>query len=498
MKRNYFFSIVASFIIICFISCAFTDTGSHKKVKTSIDTGMNGDKTSVPVTVDTIDELVEDDSFKDATKYDEAIALVSLVIANQTSKEQKIRELYSALELDNIVCSNNYDSNSADSISYCIGHYKDGDYDLIIVAVRGLNYGSEWANNFKIGESGDHQGFTESATKVYNALTSYINSKYKSSYDKGKVKLWLCGYSRGAAVTNVLSYMVLADPSKKLNVPQKHVFSYTFNTPRGLTADHAIAFPNVFNIVNSADLVSYIAPEQYGMYRCGRDINLFESKESDYKRKSIKEEKGKYINETVWYESKVDENMTEIPKFRLETFSYKKGKTPGKSTIEYGTTEKSAIDWLLNMVMTDGGVESPKNGHSFKTRAKFASTIQPYLSYAIELVLGNSVLMHEIADKFKNDAINTVVKWFSDENGIYDDVKGILEKNKIAYDDTALRNSCTGIFEMADYQTFNGCLSKTILKLVPMAMGDNKDLARLISMHEIDVALYLLLDSIDL
>ena len=494
MKRNIFVGIVALLVLICFISCG--GSGHHKTVRTSINTGMNGDKKSVPVNIDTIDELVEDDSFADATKYDEAIALVSLVIANQTSKEKKIKELFSLLELDNIVCNDNYDSNSADSISYCIGHFKDGSYDMITVAVRGLNYGREWANNFKIGESGDHQGFTESATKVYDALISYINSKYKSSYDSGKVKLWLCGYSRGAAVTNVLSYMVLADPSKKLNILPKYVFSYTFNTPRGLIAEHATPFPNVFNIVNSADIVTYIAPEQYDMYRCGRDIVLFESKESDYRRMSVKETEGSNIEETVWYESKVD-SMFEIPRFRLETFYYKKGKTPGESTILYGTTEKSAIDWLLNMVLSDGGIESPKNGHSFKTRAKFASSIQPYLSYAIELVLGNGVLMSEIADRFKKDAINTALKWFMQEDGLYNDVKEILKKNHIDYDDTELHNSCTGIFEMADYQTFQGCLTNTILKLLPMAMGDNKDLARLVSMHEIDVALYLLLDSID-
>lgn len=116
---------------------------------------------------------------------------------------------------------------------------------------------------------------------------------------------------------------------------------------------------------------TYIAPEQYGLYRCGRDINLMESKESDYKRKSTKEEE----------------------KFRLETFTYKRGKTPGESTIPYGITEKSAIEWLLNMVLTDGGIDSPRNGHSLKTREKFASSVQPYLSYAIELVLGNRVLM---------------------------------------------------------------------------------------------------------
>ena len=53
---------------------------------------------------------------------------------------------------------------------------------------------------------------------------------------------------------------------------------------------------------------------------------------------------------------------------------------------------------------------------------------------------------------------------------------------------------CTGLFEMADYQTYQGCLTNTILKLIPMAMGENKDLARMISMHEMDTALNLLLD----
>lgn len=50
---------------------------------------------------------------------------------------------------------------------------------------------------------------------------------------------------------------------------------------------------------------------------------------------------------------------------------------------------------------------------------------------------------------------------------------------------------------MADYQTAQGCLTNVILKLIPMAMGDNKDLARLVSMHQMDVAFNLLLDYVD-
>ena len=508
MKRNIFVGIVALLVLIGFISCSNSGSSSNKKgVKVDISAGMNKEKDSYSVDVKPIDELIDEGDFENATKFDGDIALISLIMADQTSSERKIKELFSLLEFDNIVCNNNYDSNSKDSISYCIGHFNDGSYDMITVAVRGKNYGAEWASNFDLGASGDHNGFTKSATKVYNALTSYINSKYKSSYDKGKVKLWLIGYSRGAAVANVLSYMVLADPTKKLNISQKHVFSYTFNTPRGLTLEHAIGFPNVFNIISSADLVTYIAPEEYGMYRCGRDINIFESKQSDYTKKSVKKEQSSsYIEETVWYESILDKTIEEfdaginIPKFRLESFRYKKGKSPGESTIKYGTTEKAAVEWLINMVLTDGGIPEgdPKTGdRSFRSRATFVQYIQPYLSYAIQLVLGNSDLMDEIIKRIKNDPLNTVLKWFTQPTGLYNDVKGILDAKGIPYVDGDLLTACTALYEMADYATGNGCLSKTILSLIPMAIGENKDLSRLIALHQTDAALIMLLNYLD-
>ena len=509
MKRKSFFSIISIFIIICLIACSNSGSSSSNKKSVSVDitAGMNKEKESYPVEVKSVEEIIDEGDFDDATKFDGDIALISLIMADNTSREKKIKELFSLLELDNIVTNDNYDSNSADSISYCIGHYKDGSYDMIIVAVRGKNYGAEWASNFKLGDTGDHQGFLESATKVYNALTSYIDSKYKSSYDKGKVKLWFTGYSRGAAVANVLSYLVQSDPAKKLNVPQKHVFSYTFNTPRGLSAEHAINYPNVFNIISASDIVTYIAPEQYGMYRCGRDINIFEAKESDYTKKSVKKEQSSdYIQETVWYASRLDDLIVkfdagiDLPKFRLETFRYKKGKSPGDSIIKYGTTEKATVEWLLDMVMTDGEIPEadPKTGgHSFRTRATFASSIQPYLSYAIELVLGNGDLMDAITTKIKNDPLNTVLKWFLQPAGLYNDVKGILDEKGIPYDNGTLNTACTAIYEMADYQTYHGCLTQTILKLVPMAVGDNKDLSRLVSLHQTDAALIMLLDYID-
>ena len=306
MKRNILLGIAASLLLICLIACSVFESGHRDTVQTYISTKVKGEEIRIPVRINTVANAADNNSFVDSTIFDNDLALISLVMASKTGSEKKIRKFFSEMELDNIVCSANYDKGTADSISFCMGHYSVEGYDLIAVAVRGIDYDVEWASNFKIGTSGDHQGFTEAATQVYDGLTSYINSKYKSSYDSGKILLLMTGYSRGAAVTNVLSYLVLADPVKKLNIPLKQVAAYTFGTPRGLCAEHAIAFPNVFNIFTSADVVTYIAPEIYGMYRCGRDINIYDPQNSDYTRMSTKETKGKNISETVWYESRVD------------------------------------------------------------------------------------------------------------------------------------------------------------------------------------------------
>lgn len=502
MKRNILLGIAASLLLICLIACSIFESGHPNTVKTYVTTTIKGEEIKIPVEINTLDKAADNNSFVNSTIFDKDLALISLVMASKTGNEKKVRSFFSELELDNIVCSANYDKGTADSISYCIGHYKVEGYDLIAVAVRGIDYDVEWASNFKIGPIGDHQGFSEAATQVYDGLTSYINSKFKSSYDSGKILLLMTGYSRGAAVANVLSYFVLADPVKKLNIPQKQVAAYTFGTPRGLSAEHAIAFPNVFNLYTSADVVTYIAPEAYGMYRCGIDINIYDPQKSEYTRMSTKKENGKYIDETVWYESRVDklakENKKSLPKFRLETFNYKKGKTPGASTIEYGISEKSSIEWLLNLLLTDGGTASPNKGYSFKTREKFATTIQPYFAYLIQYLLGYPEIMEEIGEKFEKDPVSMPLRWTLQSDGIYTDVKEILDKYKISYNDAELKKACTALYEMIDLSGGNGCLTNTIAKLLPSAIAGNKDLSRMVYLHMPDMALIMLLDYLDI
>ena len=145
MKRNIFIGIIASLLIICIVSCALFDGGDRETIRTYVSATIKGKKIKIPVERNTIDKAADNNSFVDSTIFDRDLALISLVMASKTGSEKKVKEFFSEMELDNIVCSANYDKGTADSISYCIGHFKDGSYDIITVASRGLNYGREWA-----------------------------------------------------------------------------------------------------------------------------------------------------------------------------------------------------------------------------------------------------------------------------------------------------------------------------------------------------------------
>lgn len=75
------------------------------------------------------------------------------------------------------------------------------DYTLIAVAVRGGGYEREWASNFTIGGSGDHQGFSQARDIVIAFLEDYV----REQGIRGDLKIWITGYSRAAATANMVA-----------------------------------------------------------------------------------------------------------------------------------------------------------------------------------------------------------------------------------------------------------------------------------------------------
>ena len=134
----------------------------------------------------------------------------------------------------------------------------------IVIAIRGTGDG-EWPLNMELMPSGNYdlpyaENFFLAAEDILTAQEDYLSSCSSPVF-------LITGYSRGAAVANVLG----AQLTERFG--EESVFVYTFATPRTVRGEFK-AYSNIFNIVNPADLVTYLPLPQWGFQRYGTDIEL--------------------------------------------------------------------------------------------------------------------------------------------------------------------------------------------------------------------------------
>ena len=164
-------------------------------------------------------------------------------------------------------------------------------YTVIPVIIRGGGYGAEWASNFYVNDDSAHAGFRRAAEEVYDALEEYVEEAEAGGLSLGTVKLWIGGYSRGAAVANLLAAKVCNDFSR---VDSDHVYAYTFATPQAVTGmeeggvswdynnnyGNSLIFKegydpsNIHNIIYSGDVVPRVPLNDWGYQRNGNDLFL--------------------------------------------------------------------------------------------------------------------------------------------------------------------------------------------------------------------------------
>lgn len=143
---------------------------------------------------------------------------------------------------------------------------------VIALATRGGGYEAEWGANFKVGASGHHDGFEEAGEKAYGFLKTYIED-HREEF-QNEVILWLTGYSRAAAATNLLAGKLTADGQiGGVTFGARDVYAYCFATPMGrLTTDpDQRSYANIHNIINPSDLVTKVAPAYWDFGRYGVD-----------------------------------------------------------------------------------------------------------------------------------------------------------------------------------------------------------------------------------
>lgn len=134
-----------------------------------------------------------------------------------------------------------------------------GSYTLIAVGVRGNNYHAEWGGNARLDATGEHKGFALGRDQALDYLRSYIADTGIS----GRVKIWIAGYSRGAAVSNMVGGALDNGYSlgEGVSLSPHDLYCYCYETPMGTTKNQVQGrlYDNIQNLVNANDLVTYVA-----------------------------------------------------------------------------------------------------------------------------------------------------------------------------------------------------------------------------------------------
>ena len=168
-----------------------------------------------------------------------------------------------------------YEVPGPDTIGYAYGVREISDDELLVVAVvRGGNYQKEWAGNFTLGRSDDHENFRACADIVAGDLSEYIRKLPAGK----KVSLLLTGYSRGAAVSNLAAAELddMAAASDLGSAAPENLYTYCFACP--LTTRRAEVsqklYANIFSFLHPADPVPKVAPGEWDYGRFGTSYLL--------------------------------------------------------------------------------------------------------------------------------------------------------------------------------------------------------------------------------
>jgi len=201
---------------------------------------------------------------------------------SESDRRRNISNLYDNLGFKD-VDYHNYDvslSDNSDKVAYSFATKElyDG-CKLVAVVVRGSGYGAEWRSNFHVGTGSKHEGFNTAAEEVYSDLFSYLSSRGLSHNDN--VKLWITGYSRGAAVANIVAGRI----NETGLVNSRNMYAYTFATPNGVkVAETGASNPvhdNIYNIILPYDFIPKVAPEIWGYGRYGQSNIVYTVNTSD-------------------------------------------------------------------------------------------------------------------------------------------------------------------------------------------------------------------------
>ncbi len=220
--------------------------------------------------------------WQSAAQYDGNLAVMSLAMALSANRaldpaEEPEADFDPSLHLEEFLTDAGFshirkDDYSKETSMYTISMAmgskameREGEapFTLIAIGVCGGGYKNEWQSNMTPGSGEIHEGFLSASELVIDRLAGYI----LTNGIQGRIKIWISGFSRAAAVSNVTAGLLVRDGM----FPKEDVFAYTFATPAAVLNPPESGFENIFNIINPMDLVPQVMPADWSFGRFGQD-----------------------------------------------------------------------------------------------------------------------------------------------------------------------------------------------------------------------------------
>ena len=220
--------------------------------------------------------------FGNPYQYNHDLATTSLGFAMSgfgskagTPKDKNVCAFLSNLGFDNDhYYSRGYDADDNGTVAFAVStkEISSGSGEtamLLAICLRGAGYGNGgWTGNFDVGNGGAyHSGFYKASKYVENEIKNYIK---EHNINSDRMRIWITGYSRSAAVANLLSAGLSTDKV----CDKERIFTYTFATPNNQIILFETPHRNIFNIVNPNDIVPFVPLSQWGFGKMGTSYIL--------------------------------------------------------------------------------------------------------------------------------------------------------------------------------------------------------------------------------
>ena len=376
--------------------------------------------------------------------FNKDLALMSFAASTMSDTKANSQSFYQSLGFDNVVHSPDYDvDETKDTILYNIAHKTiEGVNVVALSACSSHGYKLPWLNNFNIGKTGNAAGFQSGSDKLKTALNTYLQS-----YDGQPVKLWLSGYSRTAALLNILSSELL----EAQVVTEENMYSYLFETPKVMDVAAIQPHPSIHNVVNRNDPIQSFFPDEFGLGRAGVDIDIYDE------------------NATA-VAAAFDSHIV-LPEFMAEEGYY--------------SSDEEFLQFVHDALLVDLSNEDPTSYvPDMHNRENFVDNhYQEYFATLISAIQSmSSEATAALLAEIEGNPFAVIAT-----DGLYAMIKAQLDAEGIAYDDEGLRNACNDIIDFVMYD------APTVLLVVGTDSGKN-NFQRLADFHAPELVVPLLLN----